>query len=87
MKRTDWLADLSSTDDGTLEVNKSECEELWDLIALLETFCEHYSSQENNVMQYFHLTTIQKTLTQHCQNKVYFFICSNKNKCQMFMVQ
>lgn len=37
MKRTD----LSSTDDSTLEMNQSECEELRDLLALLETFCEH----------------------------------------------
>jgi len=44
-------ADLSSTDDSTLEMNESECQELWDLLAFLETFCEHVFKPRNNVMQ------------------------------------
>ena len=50
MKRTDRVADLSSTDNGTLEMDQSECEELWDLLTFLETFCEYVFKPRNNVM-------------------------------------
>lgn len=49
MKRTDEAADLSSTDDSTLEMNQSEREELWDPLAFLETFCEHVFKPRNQL--------------------------------------
>lgn len=33
----DVTTDLSSADDSTLEMNQSECEQLWDLLAILKT--------------------------------------------------
>lgn len=50
-KRTDREADLSSTDDSTLEMNQSEREGLWDLFAFPETYCEHVFEPRNNVRQ------------------------------------
>lgn len=51
MRRTERETDLSSADDSTLEMNQSECEELWDLLAFLETFCGHVFKPRNNVKQ------------------------------------
>lgn len=58
--RQDRVADLSSTDDSALEMSQSEREELWDLLALLQTFCvrkpkQYYVRQANTG------TTRQKT--------------------------
>lgn len=64
MRSTDEAADLSSTDNCTLEMNQSEREELWDLLAFLESFCTHVLKARNNIslgQQHWrkHLGTVQ----------------------------
>lgn len=64
MRSTDETADLSSTDNCTLEMNQSEREELWDLLTFLETFCTHMLKARNNIsldQQHWrkHLGTVQ----------------------------
>lgn len=64
MRSTDEAADLSSTDNCTLEMNQSEREELWDLLAFLETFCTHVLKARNSItldQQHWrkHLGTVQ----------------------------
>lgn len=52
VRRTDEAADLSSTDDSTLEMNQSEREELWDLLAFLETFCERVFKRDQHSLHH-----------------------------------
>lgn len=62
IKMTDRVTDLSSTDDSTLEMNQSEREGLWDLLAFFEAFCEYVYKPRKNVMTReasYHLTTMQ----------------------------
>lgn len=64
MRSIDEAADLSSTDNCTLEMNQPEREELWDLLAFPETFCTHVLKARNNIsldQQHWrkHLGTVQ----------------------------
>lgn len=45
------VADLPPTDDGTLEMNDAEGEQLWDLLAVLQTFWKHVTMQTNPSLQ------------------------------------
>lgn len=48
MRSTEEAADLSSTNNCTLEMDQSEREELWDLIAFLEAFCTRVEGKKQH---------------------------------------
>lgn len=48
--QNDEKTHLFSTGDSTLEMNQSECEELWDPLTFLEAFCAHGVKLRNNIM-------------------------------------
>lgn len=73
MRRTDEAADLSSTDDSTLEMNQSEREELWDPFAFLETFCEWVFTRDHHSLHHITETTLCSTA---CNYRIYFLKCS-----------
>lgn len=44
MSSADEAADLSSADDGPLEMDQPQHQELWDPLAFLQTLCTHGAS-------------------------------------------
>lgn len=74
MRRSDEAADLSSTDDSTLEMNQSEREELWDLLAFLKTSCKRVLKREKHSLH--HITETTALCNTACKYKIYFLKCS-----------
>lgn len=73
MRRTDEAADLSSTDDSTLEMDQSEREELWDLFAFLKTSCEPAFKRDQHSLR--HITETRALCNTACKYRIYFLKC------------